>query len=197
MLRRFLEETNGESTAKLKETIRKYDTKITITDTFGRGNPCVCLGKPKQDFIKRKPTLTIGPETGISNVSRIIEIQKKVPTITAINMRSPWLINEIEPNAAAVIATFGVKTEALVDVIRGRFNPTGKLPFTIPANQKAVDNEIGDMPGFREAPSYVYRAKNGDAYGYNFGLSYSTVTNAQTTFIDQVKKFMKKGIKEN
>ena len=153
--------------------------------------------KPKQNFIKRKPTLTIGPETEINNVSRIIEIQKKVPTITAINFRSPWLINEIEPNAAAVIATFGVKTEALVDVIRGRFNPTGKLPFTIPANQKAVDNDIGDIPGFREAPSYVYRAKSGDAYGYNFGLSYSALTSAQTTFLDEVKKFMQQDITRN
>ena len=102
--------------------------------------------------------LAIGPDTGINNVTRIVEIQRKVPTITAINMRSPWLINEIEPNAAAVIATFGVKTEALVDVIRGRFNPTGKLPFTIPANQK-VDHEAGDIPGFREDPSYVIAPK--------------------------------------
>ena len=90
-----------------------------------------------------------------------------------------------------------MKTEALVDVIRGRFNPTGKLPFTIPANQKAVDHDIGDMPVFREAPSYVYRAKNGDAYGYDFGHSYSAFTNAQTTFIDQVKKLMKKEITKN
>ena len=67
-------------------------------------------------------------------------------------MRSPWLINEIEPNAAAIMGTFGVKTEALLDVIRGKINPTGKLPFTIPANQKAVNNDKGDMPGFREAP---------------------------------------------
>ena len=53
-------------------------------------------------------------------------------------MTNPWLIDEIEPNAAAVISTFGVQGEALVDVIRGKFNPTGKLPFTIPADEEAV-----------------------------------------------------------
>ena len=90
-----------------------------------------------------------------------------------INFSSPWLIQEIEPNAAAVIGTFGIKTEALMDVIRGKFNPTGKLPLTIPANQEAVTNEKGDVPGFDEAPSYVYRAKSGDKYGYGFGLSYN------------------------
>ncbi len=111
-------------------------------------------------------------------------------------MRSPWLINDIEPNEAAVIATFGVKAEALVDVIRGKFNPVGKLPFTIPANQKAVDNEIDDIPRFREAPSYVYRAKNGDAYGYNFGLSYHPAANARTTIMDKLEKF-KEGMSDH
>jgi beta-glucosidase len=161
-----------ESTKKLKETIQNYDHSITITDRLEEATHAFVWVMPRQNMWKNKPTITIGPETGIDNVNRIIEIQKKVPTITAINMISPWLINEIEPNAAAVISTFGVKTEAIVDVIRGKFNPTGKLPFTIPANQKAVDNEKGDIPGFDEDPSYVYRAGSGDAYGYDFGLSY-------------------------
>ncbi|MEH7419128.1 glycoside hydrolase family 3 C-terminal domain-containing protein [Neobacillus drentensis] len=115
--------------------------------------------------------ISIGPDTGIHNINRIIKIQKTVPTITAINFSNPWLIQEIEPNAAAVIGTFGVKTEALMDVIRGRFNPTGKLPITIPANQEAVANDKMDVPGFDESPSYVYKAKSGDKYGFDFGLS--------------------------
>jgi len=85
---------------------------------------------------------------------------------------NPWLIDQIEPNAAAVVATFGTKAEAIVDVIRGKFNPTGKLPFTIPANKAAVDNEVGDIPGYEEDPSYVYKNKNGDKYGFDFGLNY-------------------------
>ena len=152
--------------------------------------------KPKQNFMKRKPTLTIGPDTGITNVNRIVEIQKKVPTITAINMRSPWLINEIEPNAAAVIATFGVKTEAFVDVIRGRFNPAGKLPFTIQLIKKQWIMRLGI---FQDSGSsfLCISCQKGDAYGYNFGLSYSTETNATTTIMDEWKKLVEEGIVEN
>lgn len=168
----FPDEKDQESTKKLKETIQNYDASITITDRLEEATHAFVWVWPKQSNWENNPRITIGPETGINHVNRIIEIQKKVPTITAINMTSPWLINEIEPNAAAVISTFGVKVEAIVDVIRGEFNPTGKLPFTIPANKEAVDNEIGDIPGFSEDPSYVYRAKNGDAYIYDFGLSY-------------------------
>jgi hypothetical protein len=42
----------------------------------------------------------------------------------------------------------------------------------IPANKEAVDNEVGDIPGYVDKPSYVYKNKNGDSYGFDFGLTY-------------------------
>ncbi|MEH7308859.1 glycoside hydrolase family 3 protein [Neobacillus drentensis] len=163
---------DGAATKKLIETIQTYDKSITITDNLSEATHAFVWVRPVQSNWDNNPRITVGPETGINNVDRIIEIQKKVPTITAINFTNPWLIDQIEPNAAAVISTFGVKAEAIVDVIRGKYNPTGKLPFTIPANKEAVDHEIGDIPGYVEDPSYVYKNKNGDAYGLDFGLTY-------------------------
>jgi beta-glucosidase len=163
---------DAAATQKLKETIQKYDPSITVTDNLAEATHAFVWVRPVQSNWDNNPRITVGPETGINNVDKIIEIQKKVPTITAINFTNPWLIDQIEPNAAAVISTFGVKAEAIVDVIRGKFNPTGKLPFTIPANKEAVDNEVGDIPGYVEDPSYVYKNKNGDSYGFDFGLTY-------------------------
>ena len=160
------------NTIVFKEAIQKYDTDITLADSLEEATHALVWIKPKQDLLKEQPSITVGPDTNISNKSRIVEIQKTVPTITVIDFSSPWLIQEIEQNAAAVIGTFGVKTEALVDVIRGDFNPTGKLPLTIPASGEAVANDKMDVPGFDEGPSYVYEAKSGDKYGYGFGLSY-------------------------
>ena len=83
-----------------------------------------------------------------------------------------------------------LKAEAIVDVIRGEFNPTGKLPFALPASMEAVDNEVGDVPSFapEEDPSYAYLAKSGDAYAYNFGLSYDS-KDGQTT-ISELKQLI-------
>ncbi|MEH7255540.1 glycoside hydrolase family 3 N-terminal domain-containing protein [Neobacillus niacini] len=161
------------NTVAFRKNIQKYHPDITLTDRVEEATHALVWIKPKQDLLSRPSHISIGPETKIQNKNRIIEIQKTVPTITVINFSSPWLIQEIEPNAAAVIGTFGVKTEAIMDVIRGKFNPTGKLPLTIPASQEAVTNEKGDVPGFDEAPSYVYRAKSGDKYGFGFGLTYN------------------------
>ena len=43
---------------------------------------------------------------------------------------------------------FGTKPEALVDMIRGKFNPKGKQPFTLPASEEAIVKGAGDVPGF-------------------------------------------------
>jgi len=164
---------NGENTHSMKERLKKYDGNITIADSLDEATHAFIWIMPSMDlFGQSKITLSIGPDTDVFNINRVSEIQKKVPTITAIDFKNPWLINNIEPNAASVIATFGVKPESLFDVMRGKFNPVGKLPFTIPANQDAINNEAGDLPGFREDPSYVYEDKTGNKYVYNFGLSY-------------------------
>ena len=163
-------EDDIENTKGVIETIRNHDSSITITDNLEEATHAFVWIHPSAPM--SDPALQIGPDTGIEGVDRINEIQDTVPTILALNMTNPWLIDNVEPNAAAVISTFGVKTEAIVDVIRGEFNPTGKLPFTIPADQEAIDNEDGDIPGYEEDSSYVYHAGNGEAYEFGYGLSY-------------------------
>lgn len=163
---------NGQETEKLKQKIRSHDNSITIVDNLADATHAFVWVKPFQDLFANNPSIEIGPDTGVNNVERIVEIQTTVPTITAIHFSNPWLINTIEPNAAAVIATFGTKPEAVVEMIRGKFNPVGRLPITIPASQEAVNNEAGDVPGYDEAPTYPYQDQAGNRYVYNFGLSY-------------------------
>ena len=56
-----LQEIKVES-AKLKQTIRNYDKKITLRIVCEEATHAFVWVKPKQNFIKRNPTLTIGPE---------------------------------------------------------------------------------------------------------------------------------------
>jgi len=166
--------TNADaSTRDLKKSITQYDPSIKLVDSLEDATHALVYAIPNTvaDRPDKPLSVALGAETGI-NAEEIRNIEKKVPTVLAINMTSPWLIGEVEENAAAVVAVFGVKAEALVDVIRGKFTPTGKLPFTIPANQEAIDNNNGDVPGYDEDPSYVYRDKYGNAYGFDFGLTY-------------------------
>lgn len=163
---------NGEKTANLKEKIKNHDASITIVDNVGEATHAFVWIQPFQNLFDNNPTIVIGPATGIDEVDRIVEIQQTVPTITAIDFSNPWLIETVEPNAVAVIGTFGTKAEAVVDMLRGKYNPVGKLPITIPASEEAVRNEPGDVPGYDKRPSYTYQDKAGNWYQFNFGLSY-------------------------
>jgi beta-glucosidase len=116
-------------------------------------------------------SISLNKDTGI-DVAKIRSIESKVPTILIINLVNPWVINEIEPQASAVLATFGIKGEALLDVVYGRFNPVGKLPLTIPKDQEAVEKNASDVPGYAEDFDYAYTNADGNKYVFGFGINY-------------------------
>ena len=115
-----------------------------------------------------KPLRVILSECAV-DVNYINQLIAKKPTILAINFTSPFVINEVyndkSTSIKGVIATFGCAPEALLDVVSGNFNPTGKMPFTTPISEEAVLKNKEDVPGYLE----------GDAYGlfkYDEGMTY-------------------------
>ncbi|GEO08159.1 glycoside hydrolase family 3 protein [Segetibacter aerophilus] len=104
------------------------------------------------------------------DVSYVNKLTEKKPTVLAINYTNPWVINEIyndgnKANIKGVIATFGTSRDALLDILTGKFKPSGKMPFTTPRTEEAVKNQKEDVPGNLEAPGY-------SLFKYNEGLSY-------------------------
>ena len=87
-----------------------------------------------------------------------------------MNYTNPWVINEIyndktKGNIKAILATFGTTPDALLDVITGKFNPTGKMPFSTPVSDEAVTNQKEDVPGYLEGKGYAL-FNNGDGISY-------------------------------
>jgi beta-glucosidase len=89
------------------------------------------------------------------DVTHVNELIDHKPTIVAINYTNPWVIEEIDKGKTrGVIATFGTTLEALLDIVSGKFKPTGKMPFTTPKNMQAVEANKSDVPGYLEGPDY-------------------------------------------
>jgi beta-glucosidase len=91
-------------------------------------------------------------------------LMQKKPTIIVVQFDSPYVIPELANESAALLATFGVSDEALFDVLMGKFNPTGKLPFELPSSMEAVREQLEDLPYDSKAPLFKFGA----------GLSYPT-----------------------
>lgn len=109
-------------------------------------------------------------ELGLSknkvDVVHINEIKGSKPTIVVINYTSPWVIDEIDNgNLKTVLATFGTTADALLDVVSGKYNPSGKMPFTTPVSMKAVLENQSDVPGYLKPKEY-------SLFKFGDGLSY-------------------------
>lgn len=102
-------------------------------------------------------------------LAHIQKVMQTKPTIVSVYMERPAVIPEIADQAAGVIAEFGALDDALLDVIFGEFNPTGKLPFELPRSMAAVEAQYEDLPFDSEDPLYQF----------GYGLSYDggTVAN--------------------
>ncbi|MGI5508345.1 glycoside hydrolase family 3 protein [Streptomyces sp. CA-106131] len=163
-------------TEALKALIRRTDPSVVLTDNLSEATDALVWARPNTFTVSdtEGQSLELNADTGI-DVARIKAIEAAVPTVLAVNLTNPWIIKDIEPGAAAVLGTFDVKSEALLDVIRGRFAPTGKLPITLPADKHAIAISKPDVPGYDEGPGYVYRDHNGTAYGLGYSASYRTV----------------------
>ena len=109
-------------------------------------------------------------ELGLSknkvDFAHVNEIKSSKPTIIAINYTNPWVIDEIDNgDLKTVLATFGTTPTALLDVVSGTFNPTGKMPFTTPVSNKAVLENQSDVPGYLKPKGYAL-FKFGDGLSY-------------------------------
>ncbi len=94
------------------------------------------------------------------DVNYVNKLTADKPTILVVNYTNPWVINEVyneqtKVNIKAVLATFGTTPDALLDVVTGKYNPTGKMPFSTPSSDEAVSNQKEDVPGYMEGKGYA------------------------------------------
>jgi beta-glucosidase len=93
---------------------------------------------------------------------RILALLERIPTIVAIDLDRPAVIPEIAEKCAGLLASFGASDPAILDVVFGRFSPTGRLPFELPSSMEAVRKQKEDVPYDSENP----------VFPFGFGLSY-------------------------
>ena len=94
--------------------------------------------------------------------TEILDLLQTVPTIVVIYLDRPAVIPEISRSARALLGEYGASDTAVLDVIFGRANPEGKLPFELPSSMEAVRNQKADVPHDSENPLYAF----------GFGLTY-------------------------
>ncbi|MFE5772599.1 glycoside hydrolase family 3 protein [Streptomyces sp. NPDC056485] len=89
-------------------------------------------------------------------LSRILALLSRVPTLVCINLERAAVIPEIAERAAALIADYGAEDAALLDVAFGRAAARGRLPFELPRSMAAVEASRPDVPNDTVDPVFPY-----------------------------------------
>ena len=104
-------------------------------------------------------------------VRRTREAMGDKPVILVVHVDRPFVPAEIEPSADAVLFSFGVSNNALLDVISGAFEPSGLLPCQFPTDMKTVEDQCEDVPFDMDC----YKDADGHVWDFAFGLNWSGV----------------------
>jgi beta-glucosidase len=94
--------------------------------------------------------------------ARILSILAQKPTIVVMHLDRPAVIPEIAEACAALLGEFGADDRAVLDVIFGSVNPSGKLPFELPHSMDAVEQQKSDVPYDSDDPLFPF----GHGLGY-------------------------------
>lgn len=151
--------------------------------------------------------------TTVEDIDDVAKIAKKVhenggKVVGTIVATSPWILTNLEPYCDALTVQYTTSAasvdnarQAQLDVITGKFNPTGKLSMTMVSCEEviALTEVLGedgvmlyetcaspnDVPGYDKdqyiaadvlakspSGSYAYKDADGNLYFSGFGLSY-------------------------
>lgn len=79
-------------------------------------------------------------------VDHVRTIAAAVPTVIDVLADRPPILEPIAVSAAAVTVNWGASGSALLDVLSGRANARGRLPFDLPRSMAAVEESRPDAP---------------------------------------------------
>ena len=178
----------------------------------GRSNNYVTVLDLVENYeVEERSTSRYDSKTGEMTEMTSLEDVRKIPgiaeavhanggvVIAAVAVTYPWILTNLEPYCDGIIAQFSSSNQAQFNVITGAYNPTGKMPVTLPSCNEVIalkDVEVdgvvyeicvspNDVPGYLKdqyidpeilanvpGGSYAYYDADGNYYRSGFGLSY-------------------------
>ena len=133
-------------------------------------------GDPFEDFVDRSYKGKTARTNNKSDMYAVQQARKAMgdkPVIVVSTLTNPFVLSEIEPYADAIFLTFYTQNQIIIEFMTGASEPSGLLPFQMPADMKTVEEQFEDVP----LDMNCYVDSEGNAYDFAFGLNWSGVIN--------------------
>ena len=99
------------------------------------------------------------------------------PVVVSVNISNPVVMKEIEPYADALFLTFDVQNQVILELATGKHEPSGLLPFQMPADMETVEAQAEDTP----RDMRCYTDADGHTYDFAYGLNWKGVIDDERT----------------
>jgi len=143
--------------------------EVTETSPDGYGDTKTLKKENRSYFGK---TAIIRNESDLDLVLNAASAAKKV--IVALNVSNPMVFKEFESKVDAILVGFGgdrsayLNDKAFLEIIAGKVEPSGLLPFQMPANMETVEAQFEDVP----RDMVCHTDSDGNTYDFAFGLNW-------------------------
>ena len=131
----------------------------------------VAGGDPKENFTNRSYKGKTVRTLNENDLDLVISTRKKMngkPVVVVVNLTRPAVLSEVEPYADAMLLTFGVQNQAVLDIVSGAFEPSGLLPMQMPIDMITVELQCEDVP--HDMRPLV--DTDGNVWDFGFGLNW-------------------------
>jgi len=141
----------------------------------------IAAGDPAEPNVKDRTykgkSITAANVTDLKTIEDTKAAMKGKPVIVVITLSKPAIPAEFEKDANAIVASFGVQNQAILDILSGAAEPSGLLPFQMPADMQTVELQNEDIPH----DMLCYTDADGHTYDFGFGMNWKGVINDART----------------
>lgn len=102
---------------------------------------------------------------------RTREMMRSKPVIAVVDVSNPMVFNEFEKYMDGIIVRFGGSVQSVMDIVSGKYEPSGLLPVQMPAGMWTVEKQKEDVPYDMEC----HKDTEGNVYDFAFGMNWNGV----------------------
>ena len=159
-------EAGGNGYVPISLQLKDYTATEARAQSMAAGDPVVDPTITNRSYLNKTSKSNSYPDLNI-----ILETKKAMngkPVLVAVTVSNPMVFGEFEKEVDAIVGEFGVQTEALLDIVSGKTEPSGLLPLQMPIAMTTVEKQLEDVPH----DMIPYRDSNGNVYDFGFGLNW-------------------------
>ena len=158
---------SGEGYLPVSLQYRPYKAELAREISIAGGDP---LEESTNRSYKDRTNVTEN-EADLTMILDTAKAMGDKPVIVIMNLKNPTVVKEFEDQVQGLLVHFGVQNQAIFDLLTGADEPSGLLPFQMPANMETVETQAEDVSGDMRC----HEDACGHVYDFGYGLNFSGV----------------------